>query len=432
MPSFQSVFLAAFCIAFGLKLWLLLRQMRHVWTHRDTPPAAFADSIPLAEHQKAAAYTLAKARIGLLNLALEGGLLYWFTLGGGLQWLHDQLGGASSVVHSQPLLAGVGLLLGLTLIGGAAELPLSLYRQFRIEARFGFNRQTAAGFLTDLLKQTLIGVALGGPLIMLVLWLMGIMGATWWLWVWGVWMGFNLLILTVYPTLIAPLFNKFTPLEDLNLKQRIEALLARAGFHASGVFVMDGSRRSSHGNAYFTGLGKNKRIVFYDTLLSQLTPDQIEAVLAHELGHFKRRHIIKRIVLMFGLSLGLLALLATLKDSAWFYHGLGVASASDATALALFFLALPVFLFPVSPLMSVYSRKHEFEADAFAAELTHPGHLISALVRMYRDNAATLTPDPVYSLFYDSHPKAVERIDKLASYGAQSRNLQPELANHSA
>jgi STE24 endopeptidase len=421
MPSFQSIFLAAFCIAFGLKLWLLLRQMRHVWLHRDNPPAAFADSIPLEEHQKAASYTLAKARVGLFNLALEGALLYFFTLGGGLQWLHDSLSGAVS----QPLLAGVGVLLGLTLISGAAELPLSLYRQFRIESRFGFNRQTPAGFFADLLKQTLLGLALGGPLILLVLWLMGIMGETWWLWVWAVWMGFNLLLLTVYPTVIAPLFNKFTPLADQNLKQRIENLLTRAGFHASGVFVMDGSRRSSHGNAYFTGLGKNKRIVFYDTLLSQLSPEQIEAVLAHELGHFKRRHIIKRIALMFVLSLVMLALLAVLKDSTWFYHGLGVASQTDASALALFFLALPVFLFPLSPLMSVYSRKHEFEADAFAAELTHPGHLVSALVRLYRDNAATLTPDPIYSLFYDSHPKAVERIEKLASYDTQSRDLHP-------
>ncbi len=420
MPSFQSIFLAAFCVAFGLKLWLLLRQMRHVWLHRDTPPNAFAASIPLAEHQKAASYTLAKARVGLINLVLEGALLYAFTLGGGLQWLHDSLSGAIS----EPLLAGVGVLLGLTLISGAVELPLSLYHQFRIESRFGFNRQTPAGFFADLLKQTLLGFALGGPLILLVLWLMGIMGEAWWLWVWAVWMGFNLLILTVYPTLIAPLFNKFTPLADASLKQRIEDLLARAGFHASGVFVMDGSRRSSHGNAYFTGLGKNKRIVFYDTLLSQLTPEQIEAVLAHELGHFKRRHIVKRIGLMFVLSLVMLALLATLKEADWFYQGLGVTSQTDASALALFFLTLPVFLFPVSPLMSLYSRKHEFEADAFAAELTHPGHLVSALVRMYRDNAATLTPDPIYSLFYDSHPKAVERIAKLESYDTQTRNLQ--------
>jgi len=421
MPSFQSIFLAAFCITFGLKLWLLLRQMRHVWQHKDTPPNAFADSIPLAEHQKAAAYTLAKSRVGLVNLALEGALLYGFTLGGGLQRLQDVL---SSTV-SQPLLTGVGVLLGLTLISGAVELPLNFYRQFRIETRFGFNRQTPGGFLADLVKQTLIGLALGGPLILLVLWLMGIMGEAWWLWVWAVWMGFNLLILTVYPTVIAPLFNKFTPLQDQGLKQRIEALLERAGFHASGVFVMDGSRRSSHGNAYFTGLGKNKRIVFYDTLLSQLSPEQIEAVLAHELGHFKHRHIIKRIGLMFVLSLVMLALLAALKDAGWFYQGLGVASQTNALALALFFLTLPVFLFPLSPLMSLYSRKHEFEADAFAAALTHPGHLVSALVRLYRDNAATLTPDPVYSLFYDSHPKAVERIGKLESYTQVSQPLQP-------
>ena len=412
MPSFQSIFLAALILSFGLRLWLLLRQMRHVWRHRDAPPAAFAASIPLAEHHKAADYTLAKARVGIVSLALEAGLLLAFTLGGGLQWLHDLL----ATWLDSPLLAGAALLLALAMIGGALELPLNFYRQFRVESRFGFNRQTPAGFFADLARQTLLGLALGGPLILLVLWLMGIMGEAWWLWVWGVWMGFNLLVLTVYPTLIAPLFNKFTPLDDHALRERIERLLARAGFHASGVYVMDGSRRSSHGNAYFTGLGRNKRIVFFDTLLSQLAPEQIEAVLAHELGHFKRRHIVKRIALMFVLSLALLGLLAMLKDAAWFYQGLGVASQTDATALALFFLALPVFLFPLSPLMSLYSRKHEFEADAFAAELTNAEHLITALARLYRDNAATLTPDPLYSLFHDSHPKAVERIEKLESY----------------
>lgn len=416
MPSFQSIFLAVLCLSFGLRLWLLLRQMRHVWLHRDTPPSAFIDSITLAEHHKAADYTLAKARVGLLGLLLETALLLAFTLGGGLQALHDLIAGWLDA----PLLAGTALLLGLALISGAVELPLNFYRQFRVEYRFGFNRQTPAGFLSDLFKQILLGLALGGPLILLVLWLMGIMGETWWLWVWGVWMGFNLLVLTVYPTWIAPLFNTFTPLDDQSLRERIEALLARAGFHASGVFVMDGSRRSSHGNAYFTGLGRNKRIVFFDTLLSQLAPEQIEAVLAHELGHFKRRHIVKRIALMFVFSLALLALLALLKEATWFYQGLGVASQTDATALALFFLALPVFLFPLSPLMSLYSRKHEFEADAYAAELTQPGHLIGALTRLYRDNAATLTPDPLYSLFHDSHPKAVERIEKLKSHSQMS------------
>ena len=418
MSSFQSVFLSAVILSAGLKLWLLLRQMRHVWTHRDAPPAAFLGIIPLEEHRKAAAYTLAKARLGLAHLTVETALLLFFTLGGGLQWLHDGL----AARLDSPLLAGAALLLGLGLISAVAELPLSALGQFRVEARFGFNRQTPAGFVADLAKQALLGLLLGSPLLLLVLWLMGVMGENWWLWVWGVWMGFNLLILAVYPTFIAPLFNKFTPLADASLKERIERLLDRAGFKASGVFVMDGSRRSSHGNAYFTGLGKNKRIVFFDTLLSQLSPDQIEAVLAHELGHFKHRHIVKRIGLMFVLSLAMLAALAWVKEAGWFYAGLGVTSQTDATALALFFLALPVFLFPATPFMSLYSRKHEFEADAFAARQTEAGHLISALVRLYRDNAATLTPDPVYSLFYDSHPKAVERIEKLDAH----THMQPE------
>ncbi|MBM4181547.1 MAG: M48 family metallopeptidase [Betaproteobacteria bacterium] len=421
MPSFQSIFLAAVILSSGLRLWLLLRQMRHVWRHRDTPPDAFLGIIPIEEHRKAAAYTLAKARLGLLHLALETGLLLVFTLGGGLQWLHDLL----AAQLSSPMLVGTALLLGLGLISAAAELPLSAFAQFRVEARFGFNRQTPAGFVADLAKQTLLGLLIGGPLLLLVLWLMGVMGENWWLWVWGVWMAFNLLILAVYPTFIAPLFNKFTPLDDEALRERIEQLLARAGFRSNGIFVMDGSRRSSHGNAYFTGLGRNKRIVFFDTLLARLEPAQIEAVLAHELGHFKHRHIVKRIAFLFVLSLALLALLAWVKEAGWFYAGLGVASQTDATALALFFLALPVFLFPATPLMSLYSRRHEFQADAFAARQTDPAHLVTALVRLYRDNAATLTPDPLYSLFYDSHPKAVERIEMLERFGQQSVTPQP-------
>jgi len=281
------------------------------------------------------------------------------------------------------------------------------------------------GFVADLAKQTLLGLLIGGPLLLLVLWLMGETGEHWWLWVWGVWTAFNLLILAVYPTFIAPLFNKFTPLDDQALRERIEQLLARAGFRSNGIFVMDGSRRSSHGNAYFTGLGRNKRIVFFDTLLARLEPAQIEAVLAHELGHFKHRHIVKRIAFLFVLSLALLALLAWVKEAGWFYAGLGVGSQTDATALALFFLVLPVFLFPATPLMSLYSRRHEFQADAFAARQTDPAHLVTALVRLYRDNAATLTPDPLYSLFYDSHPKAVERIEKLERLGQQSVTPQP-------
>lgn len=409
MSDFTQIFLAAVILTFGLRLWLLLRQMRHVWQHRDAPPAAFAASIGLDEHHKAADYTLARARTGLARLALEAAVLLAFTLGGGVQALHDSL----SAWIDAPLVAGAALLLGLGLIASLVELPLDLYQQFRVEARFGFNRQTLAGWLADLVKQTLLGLIIGGPLLLLVLWLMGVMGASWWLWVWAVWMGFNLLMLMLYPTLIAPLFNTFTPLADAELRQRIEALLARAGFASNGIFVMDGSRRSSHGNAYFTGLGRNKRIVFYDTLLGQLEPAQIEAVLAHELGHFRHRHIVKRIALLFALSFGVLALLAWVAQAPWFHAGLGVTSVTHASTLALFFLVLPVFSFPLTPFMSLYSRKHEFEADAFAARHAEPAQLVAALVRLYRDNAATLTPDPLYSLFYDSHPKAVERIARL-------------------
>ena len=412
MSSFTGLFLAFFILTFGLRLWLALRQLRHVWLHRPTVPAAFADAITPEQHRRAADYTLAKTRLGIVHLALEAALLWAFTLGGGLQWLHGLISG----LVDGSLMQGTLLLLALAVLLSAAELPLALYRQFRIEVRFGFNRQTLAGFVADLIKQAGLGLALGGPLILLVLWLMGAMGELWWLWVWLAWMGFNLLVLAVYPTLIAPLFNKFTPLADVTLRHRIECLLKRTGFKSDGVFVMDGSRRSSHGNAYFTGLGRSKRIVFFDTLLTQLSPDQTEAVLAHELGHFKRRHVTKRIAFMFVVSLALLLVLAWLKESAWFYAGLNVSAQTDATALALFFLVLPVFMFPFTPIMSLYSRKHEFEADAFAARHSEPGHLIAALVRLYRDNAATLTPDPLYSIFYDSHPKATERIARLASH----------------
>lgn len=412
MPSFTSVFLAVFILTFGLRLWLALRQMRHVWLHRDRPPEAFAADYPPEAHRKAADYTLAKTRVGLLNMALDGVLLLAFTLGGGLQWLHD---GLSTLVDG-PLLQGTALLLALFGLLAVAELPLSFYRQFVTEARFGFNRQSVGGFFMDHAKQALLGLLIMGPLVMLVLWLMGAMGERWWLWVWLAWSGFNLLILAVYPTLIAPLFNKFSPLNDKPLLSRIEALLERTGFRSNGVFVMDGSRRTSHGNAYFTGLGKYKRIVFFDNLLQQLSPEQTEAVLAHELGHYKRHHIRKRILLMFGLSLALLIVLAWLKEADWFYAGLHVAARGDALALALFFLVLPIFLFPLTPLMSLYSRKHEFEADAFAARHAQPAHLITALVRLYKDNASTMTPDPLHSLFYDSHPKAMERIARLQTH----------------
>ncbi len=419
MPSFTNIFLAAFILTYGLKLWLVLRQMRYVLQHRDRVPEAFAGQIAPADHRRAADYTFAKTRFSLLHLALDGGLLLLFTVGGGLQTLYDLSG------HwlQGELVRGTATLLALSALFAIAEAPLGWYRQFRIEGRFGFNRQTPAGFLADMVKQAILGLALGTPLILLTLWLMARLGEHWWLAVWLAWMGFNLLVLAVYPTVIAPIFNKFTPLSDAGLRARIERLLARTGFKSNGIFVMDGSRRSSHGNAYFTGLGHSKRIVFFDTLLGQLTPEQTEAVLAHELGHFRRHHVSKRIGLMFLLSLVLLWVLAGLKGAPWFYAGLGVTTPNDAMALALYFLALPVFLFPLTPLMSLYSRRHEFEADAFAAVHSHRGHLISALVRLYRDNASTLTPDPVYSLFYDSHPKAAERIARLEAQitiGAQA------------
>jgi len=407
--TFTALFLAAFILTFGLRLWLALRQMRHVWLHRDTPPAAFAEVIGIDAHRRAADYTLAKTRLGLAGLAVEAMLLYAFTLGGGLQALAETV---ARQVES-PLIAGALTLLALAFIHALAELPLAVWRQFRTEARFGFNRQTPAGFAVDLVRQAGLGLVLGGSLILLVLWLMAVMGELWWLWVWLAWMGFNLLVLAIWPIFIAPLFNTFTPLADAALNARIEALLARTGFSSNGIYVMDGSRRSSHGNAYFTGLGQSKRIVFYDTLLERLSPEQVEAVLAHELGHYRRRHIAKRIGLMFGLSLILLLALAALKGNPAFYAGLGVSHISDATALALFFMVLPLFTFPLTPLMSLYSRRHEFEADAFAAQHSQAAHLIGALVRLYRDNAATLTPDPIHSLFYDSHPKASERIARL-------------------
>jgi STE24 endopeptidase len=409
MPLFSKIFIAVFIVTFGLKLWLALRQMRHVWQKRDRVPAVFANNISLAQHQKAADYTLAKSRLSLFNLTLEGGLLLLFTFCGGLQWLQDR----AAELTATPIWQGTLLLLGLMFASSIAELPLALYRQFVIEARFGFNRQTLVSFFLDIIKQGLLALAIGLPFILLTLWLMAGMGSHWWLWVWLMWMGFNLLALAIYPTFIAPIFNKFTLLQDASLRSRIENLLDRAGFRASGVFVMDGSKRSSHGNAYFTGLGQSKRIVFFDTLLEQLDPDQTEAVLAHELGHYKHRHVFKRIILIFVFSLVLLLILAWLKESAWFYSGLHVVSQTDATALALFFLALPVFLFPVTPLMSLYSRLHEFEADAFAAKQSRPEYLVSALVKLYRDNASTLTPDPIHSIFYDSHPRAAERIARL-------------------
>ncbi|PKO48774.1 MAG: peptidase M48 [Betaproteobacteria bacterium HGW-Betaproteobacteria-4] len=402
------VFLLFFGLTVAVRLWLKLRHIRYVASHRDAVPAEFAERIALADHQKAADYTVDRSKAAILHTLIDAGVLLAFTLGGGLAALHDvwssQLDG---------LAYGLAMIFSIMIISGLIDLPLSLYSQFVIEARHGFNRMTLGLFFTDLLKQSLLGLAIGAPVIAAVLWLMGAMGEYWWLYVWLFWSGFNLLIMFVYPTWIAPLFNKFSPLEDGEMKSRIEALLTRCGFRSSGLFVMDGSKRSSHGNAYFTGFGNNKRIVFFDTLLARLQPPEVEAVLAHELGHFRKKHVVKRMVLMFAGSLAFLWLLGQLIDAPWFYTGLGVPAQNTTLALILFFLVMPVFTFPLGPLMSHLSRRHEFEADAYAAQHASASDLVQALVKLYQDNASTLTPDPLHSLFHDSHPPAAQRIAHL-------------------
>ena len=408
--TFSLVFALALGLMIALRVWLALRQIRHVQAHRNTVPQQFADRVELAAHQKAADYSTVRTRFGLILLAVETLVLLTYTFGGGLQALHEFW-----TARLDGLYYGVALIFSVTFISSLIDLPFSLYTQFVIEERFGFNRMTLKLFCLDLIKQTALGLVIGTPVLLAVLWLMAQMGSLWWLYVWLFWCGFNLLILFVYPTWIAPLFNKFTPLDNAPLKARIEALLARCGFATSGLFVMDGSKRSAHGNAYFTGFGKTKRIVFFDTLLGRLQPAEVEAVLAHELGHFKHRHVIKRIVMIFALSLGFLALLGQLMTVDWFYLGLGVSAQGTALALILFFQVVPVFTFLFTPLMSGLSRRHEFEADRYAAVHASAEALVQALVKLYEDNAATLTPDPVHSLFYDSHPPAALRISRLAA-----------------
>jgi STE24 endopeptidase len=406
--NFTLLFLAAFTLTLVTRLWLKLRQIRHVGAHRAAVPAEFAARITLASHQKAADYTVDRCQTAISAILVDAVLLLAFTLGGGLAALHGLWS-----AHLDGIAYGLAMIFSVLLISALADLPLSLYSQFVVEARHGFNRMTPALFVSDLGKQTLLGVAIGTPVIAAVLWLMGAMGEYWWLWVWLFWSSFNLLMLFIYPTWIAPLFNKFEPLPEGDAKTRIEALLARCGFRSNGLFVMDGSKRSAHGNAYFTGFGDNKRIVFFDTLLARLSPGEIEAVLAHELGHFRKKHIVQRIVLMFAGSLAFLWLLGQLIDAPWFYAGLGVPARDTALALILFFLVVPVFVFPLTPLSSHWSRRHEFEADAYAAAHADAGELARALVKLYDDNAATLTPDPLHSLFHDSHPPAAQRIAQL-------------------
>ncbi len=416
--AFSVLFVVFLLLTLGLRYWLARRHIRHVVRHRDQVPAEFAAKIPLSAHQKAADYTVAKTRFGLWAALWNTLVLTGFTLLGGLQALSTALLHATGpgMVHQ------ILLVVAFAVVSGALDLPFSYYRQFVLEERFGFNKMTVGLWIADAVKGGLVGAVIGLPLLWVVLTLMDKTGALWWLYAWLVWSGFQLLMMVLYPTVIAPLFNKFTPLTDDKLKDRIEGLMTRVGFAAKGLFVMDGSKRSAHGNAYFSGFGSNKRIVFFDTLLSRLAPEEIEAVLAHELGHFKLKHIVKRIGVLFALSLAFLALLGWLKTQVWFYTGLGVlpllGQSNDAMALLLFTLVLPVFTFPFSPLTSITSRKHEFEADAFAASHSDARDLVSALVKMYEDNASTLTPDPIHSAFYDSHPPASVRIRHLRLAGA--------------
>ena len=413
--AFSILFVSFLVLTLLLRFWLASRHIRHVLAHRAAVPAEFAAKIPLAAHQKAADYTVARTKFGLLALLVNSVVLVGFTLLGGLQWL-------SQAVFQQtgPGMAyQLGLLAAFAAISGLVDLPFDYYKQFGMEQRFGFNKMSRRLFFTDMAKGLVVGTAIGLPLVWVVLTLMDKSGGLWWFYTWLVWSGFQLLMMVLYPTVLAPLFNKFTPLADESLKARIEGLMTRVGFASKGLFVMDGSKRSAHGNAYFSGFGANKRIVFFDTLLARLAPQEIEAVLAHELGHFKLKHIVKRIAVMFAISLAFLALLGYLKNQLWFYTGLGVdplilpGQNNDAMALLLFMLVLPVFTFLLGPLTSLSSRKHEFEADAFAAQHTDAADLVSALVKMYEDNASTLTPDPLHSAFYDSHPPASVRIRQL-------------------
>jgi STE24 endopeptidase len=413
---FTVIFAAALLLSLGVKLWLATRQMRFVALHRSQVPAAFADTVTLAAHQRAADYTLAKGRFGLVATALGTAVLLGWTLLGGLDalnvalrdWLLPQYG---AMAYQLALLAAF------VLIGAVIELPLDWYSTFPIEQRFGFNRMSLGLWLKDMLKGAALGAVIGLPMAALVLWLMAVSGGLWWLWAWMAWVAFNLMLLVIYPTVIAPLFNKFEPLADDSLKQRVQALMQRCGFAAKGLFVMDGSRRSAHANAYFTGLGAAKRVVFFDTLLKRLSPGEVEAVLAHELGHFKHKHVLQRMVSIFGMSLIGLALLGWLASQSGFFAGLGVApnlaAPNDALALLLFMLALPSLTFFLSPLMAYFSRKHEFEADAYACAQSDGRDLASALLKLHEDNATTLTPDPVYVRFYYSHPPASERLAAL-------------------
>ncbi len=411
------LFATGLVVSVVLKLWLSSRQIRHVARHRNAVPAPFAQHVGLADHQKAADYTIAQSRLGLLELAWGTAVLLGWTLLGGLHALNQALlvwfEGRFSSTLAQPL----ALLVSFSVIGSIIDLPFSVYRTFVLEQRFGFNRVTVKLWLVDGVKGLAFSALLGVPLAALALWVMGATGNLWWLWTWGLWMGLSLVMMLVYPIWIAPLFNQFRPLEDDGLKTRVSALMTRCGFSSKGFYVMDGSKRSAHANAYFTGFGASKRVVFYDTLLAQLNPDEVDAVLAHELGHFKHGHIAKRMIALFSLSLLAFALLGWVSQQAWFYTGLGVGpnmtGRNDALALLLFTMVLPLAGTLIGPVFAQLSRKHEFEADAFALAHANGAALASALLKLYKDNASTLTPDPVYVKFFYSHPPAPERLARM-------------------
>lgn len=407
------VFVILLASTTAIRIWLGMRHVNHVQAHRGAVPAAFAGNISLEAHQKAADYSAAKTKLTLIEATAQAVLLAILTIGGGLQFIDNTW---FNILPGHEIIRGALVICTAMLVSSLIDIPFDYYKTFNIDEQFGFNKMTPAMFFSDMLKHSLVGLALGAPILFAALWLMQGAGQYWWFYLWVIWSVFNIVMLAVYPTFIAPLFNKFTPLADETLKSRIEALLIKCGFKSQGLFVMDGSTRSGHGNAYFTGFGSSKRVVFFDTLLNRLNTEEIEAVLAHELGHFKHHHVIKRIAMLFSMSFIGLALLGWLMNQDWFYSGLGVTEISNHMALLLFLLVSPVFLFLLRPLMASYSRKNEFEADDYAAKHANAKHLVDALVKLYRDNASTLTPDPLHSAFYDSHPPASMRISKLTAY----------------
>ena len=411
MNTFTIIFLIALLISSTVQFWLAKRQANYVAAHRAEVPEAFKDKVPLTAHQKAADYSQAKLKLGNIDGLLSIAVLLSLTLGGGINLAFSYW----PTVITSPLWAGVAATASIFLLMTLIETPTSLYQTFVIEEKFGFNKSSLGQFIKDQVLQLSLGAAIGLPILALILWVMDNVGPLWWLWAWGILMGFSLLMSWLYPTVIAPLFNKFTPMEDGSLKDRIQGLLTRCGFNSQGIFIMDGSKRSGHGNAYFTGLGNNKRIVFFDNLVASLEEEELEAVLAHELGHFKCKHVIKMLIATSIMSLISFAVLGWLISQEWFYNGLGVEQASNAAALLLFMLVSSSFTFFMQPISAYFQRKFEFEADDFAANNAKASKMISALVKLYEENANTLTPDPLYSAFHYSHPPAAIRIAHLES-----------------